>query len=179
MDNLLWIFISALLVNNFVLVRFLGLCPFMGVSKNLEAAANWLACRAALIEAGYTQTTLTNFEREPRFRYERSSFQPDVFDALGFGPGGIDAPGAGTLEECCAACVAVCRSSKRLQIFKSGGSDESPYSYTETREDVGGTVDYPEPGPSQYSRGLPGGPDPEGGGHFFSKEGRSPESEAR
>jgi len=26
------------LVNNFVLVKFLGLCPFMGVSKKLEAA---------------------------------------------------------------------------------------------------------------------------------------------
>jgi electron transport complex protein RnfA len=27
MENLLWIFISALLVNNFVLTYFLGLCP--------------------------------------------------------------------------------------------------------------------------------------------------------
>ncbi len=38
MDNLPWIFISALLVNNFVLTYFLGLCPFLGVSRNLEAA---------------------------------------------------------------------------------------------------------------------------------------------
>ncbi|MEZ5571969.1 MAG: electron transport complex subunit RsxA [Halioglobus sp.] len=30
--------ISAILVNNFVLVQFLGLCPFMGVSNKLEAA---------------------------------------------------------------------------------------------------------------------------------------------
>ena len=28
MENLLWIFVSALLVNNFVLAYFLGLCPF-------------------------------------------------------------------------------------------------------------------------------------------------------
>ena len=31
--------VATVLVNNFVLVRFLGLCPFMGVSRNLEAAA--------------------------------------------------------------------------------------------------------------------------------------------
>ena len=30
--------ISTVLVNNFVLVQFLGLCPFMGVSGNLETA---------------------------------------------------------------------------------------------------------------------------------------------
>ncbi|MEQ9885986.1 electron transport complex subunit RsxA [Pectobacterium zantedeschiae] len=32
------LFVSILLVNNFVLVKFLGLCPFMGVSKRLETA---------------------------------------------------------------------------------------------------------------------------------------------
>lgn len=32
------IIISAVLVNNFVLVQFLGLCPFMGVSTKLESA---------------------------------------------------------------------------------------------------------------------------------------------
>lgn len=32
------ILISTILVNNFVLVKFLGLCPFMGVSKKLETA---------------------------------------------------------------------------------------------------------------------------------------------
>jgi len=30
--------VSTVLVNNFVLVKFLGLCPFMGVSKKLETA---------------------------------------------------------------------------------------------------------------------------------------------
>ncbi|MBK1723972.1 electron transport complex protein RnfA [Thiocystis violacea] len=38
MNALLWIFISALLVNNFVLSYFLGLCPFLGVSGRLETA---------------------------------------------------------------------------------------------------------------------------------------------
>ena len=38
MTNLILILIGTVLVNNFVLARFLGLCPFMGVSNNLEAA---------------------------------------------------------------------------------------------------------------------------------------------
>lgn len=38
MSNLLWIFISALLINNFVLAYFLGLCPFLGVSQRLDTA---------------------------------------------------------------------------------------------------------------------------------------------
>ncbi len=38
MDNLLWIFISALLINNFTLSYFLGLCPFLGVSSRLDTA---------------------------------------------------------------------------------------------------------------------------------------------
>ena len=39
MTELFVILISTVLVNNFVLVRFLGLCPFLGVSRGLEAAA--------------------------------------------------------------------------------------------------------------------------------------------
>jgi electron transport complex protein RnfA len=38
MADLILIIVGTVLVNNFVLVRFLGLCPFMGVSRNLEAA---------------------------------------------------------------------------------------------------------------------------------------------
>ena len=36
--NLFLLFLSALLVNNFVLVRFLGICHFMGVSKDVDSA---------------------------------------------------------------------------------------------------------------------------------------------
>ncbi len=39
MPELVVILITTVLVNNFVLVRFLGLCPFLGVSRSLEAAA--------------------------------------------------------------------------------------------------------------------------------------------
>ncbi len=37
-DNILAITIGAILVNNFVLAKFLGICPFLGVSKKLSTA---------------------------------------------------------------------------------------------------------------------------------------------
>ncbi len=36
--NLLLLFLGSMLVNNFVLTRFLGICPFLGVSKKVETA---------------------------------------------------------------------------------------------------------------------------------------------
>jgi electron transport complex protein RnfA len=39
MTELALILVATVLVNNFVLVKFLGLCPFMGVSRKLETAA--------------------------------------------------------------------------------------------------------------------------------------------
>ena len=38
MEHYLLILLGTALVNNVVLVKFLGLCPFMGVSNNLDAA---------------------------------------------------------------------------------------------------------------------------------------------
>ena len=38
MENLVWIFTSAMVVNNFTLSYFLGLCPFFGVSGRLVTA---------------------------------------------------------------------------------------------------------------------------------------------
>ncbi len=38
MGNLIWILISAMVVNNFTLALFLGLCPFMGVSARVSTA---------------------------------------------------------------------------------------------------------------------------------------------
>jgi len=37
--QIILIFVGAALVNNFVLIRFLGICPFIGVSKSVETAA--------------------------------------------------------------------------------------------------------------------------------------------
>jgi electron transport complex protein RnfA len=36
--ELAWIFLSAMVVNNFTLALFLGLCPFLGVSARVETA---------------------------------------------------------------------------------------------------------------------------------------------
>ena len=39
-DSLVFIFLDAFLINNFVLAMFLGLCPFLGVSGKLHTAFN-------------------------------------------------------------------------------------------------------------------------------------------
>ena len=38
MSELVAVFLGMVLINNFILVRFLGLCPFFGVSKQLNSA---------------------------------------------------------------------------------------------------------------------------------------------
>ena len=38
MKEMLMIIMAAVLANNYVLVRFLGICPFLGVSKKLDSA---------------------------------------------------------------------------------------------------------------------------------------------
>ena len=40
MTTVLLVFISAAIVNNLVLAYFLGICPFLGVSKRLDTAVN-------------------------------------------------------------------------------------------------------------------------------------------
>ena len=56
------------------------------------AGDHWMAVRAWLLDHGFVQSTLTNFERaevnrsERRFVYEPHSFTPEQYDALGFGP---------------------------------------------------------------------------------------------
>ncbi|MBP1576776.1 MAG: hypothetical protein J6A68_04500, partial [Oscillospiraceae bacterium] len=38
MAKLLSVLLSAVLVNNFVLSKFMGICPFLGVSKKTDSA---------------------------------------------------------------------------------------------------------------------------------------------
>jgi len=45
----LLILVSTVLANNFVLVRFLGLCPFMGVSNKLEGAMGMAVATAFVL----------------------------------------------------------------------------------------------------------------------------------
>ena len=49
MKEHLLILVSTVLANNFVLVRFLGLCPFMGVSNKLEGATGMAVATAFVL----------------------------------------------------------------------------------------------------------------------------------
>ncbi len=55
-----FLFISAVLVNNFVLVQFLGLCPFMGVSGKLETAIGMSAATTFVLTIASVCSYLTN-----------------------------------------------------------------------------------------------------------------------
>jgi len=52
MTGYLFIILGAVLVNNVVFVRILGLCPFMGVSKKLETAIGMGAATTAVLTVG-------------------------------------------------------------------------------------------------------------------------------
>ncbi|HEX2138840.1 MAG TPA: electron transport complex subunit RsxA [Woeseiaceae bacterium] len=66
MSDLFLILVATVLVNNFVLVRFLGLCPFMGVSRNLEAAFGMsLATGFVLTLSSATSFLLHRYVLEP------------------------------------------------------------------------------------------------------------------
>ena len=52
MSSYLFVVLGAVLVNNVVLVRILGLCPFMGVSKKLETAIGMGAATTFVLTMG-------------------------------------------------------------------------------------------------------------------------------
>jgi electron transport complex protein RnfA len=54
------ILIGTVLVNNFVLVKFLGLCPFMGVSKKLETATGMGLATTFVLTLSAVSTWLVN-----------------------------------------------------------------------------------------------------------------------
>lgn len=58
MQNLLLIAVSAALVNNVVLSQFLGLCPFLGVSKKTETAAGMGAAVTFVLTISSAVTSL-------------------------------------------------------------------------------------------------------------------------
>lgn len=60
------ILVSTILVNNFVLVKFLGLCPFMGVSRKLETAMGMgLATTFVLTLSSVSSYLVNNYLLEP------------------------------------------------------------------------------------------------------------------
>lgn len=64
--DLVLIIVSAALVNNFVLIQFLGLCPFMGVSNRIEGAAGMaMATAFVLTLASVSSYLLTAWVLDP------------------------------------------------------------------------------------------------------------------
>ena len=60
MTSIFLIFISAAFVNNFVLVRFLGLCPFMGVSTQYKSALGMSFATAFVLTMSSIASYLVN-----------------------------------------------------------------------------------------------------------------------
>ncbi len=60
MTEYLLLLVSTVLVNNFVLVKFLGLCPFMGVSGKLESAIGMSMATAFVLTLASTLSYLVN-----------------------------------------------------------------------------------------------------------------------
>jgi len=66
MNELVTIFFSMALINNFILVRFLGLCPFFGVSKKTSSAFKMgLAVLLVMIATSIVTWSLYKFVLEP------------------------------------------------------------------------------------------------------------------
>ena len=65
-ESYILILISTVLVNNIVLVKILGLCPFMGVSKKLEASMGMAAATAFVLTLGsMTSWAINHYLLEP------------------------------------------------------------------------------------------------------------------
>ncbi len=60
MSEYLLILVGAVFVNNIVMVKILGLCPFMGVSKKLEAAIGMGAATTFVLTLGSGSSYLIN-----------------------------------------------------------------------------------------------------------------------
>ena len=60
MTEYVLILVSTVLVNNFVLVKFLGLCPFMGVSKKLETATGMALATTFVLTLSSVSSYLVN-----------------------------------------------------------------------------------------------------------------------
>ena len=66
MTDILLLLVSTVLVNNFVLAKFLGLCPFMGVSNRVETATGMAAATTfVLTMASLASYLINHFILEP------------------------------------------------------------------------------------------------------------------
>ena len=77
MKEMLIILFSAILVNNFVLSRFLGICPFLGVSNNLKTAMGMSTAVIAVWSWHRFHVPIYTFAGAPRIAIYRPSYYPD------------------------------------------------------------------------------------------------------
>lgn len=77
MKSYLLILVSTILANNFVLVRFLGLCPFMGVSRKLEGAIGMSVATMFVLTLSSASSYLLS-------RYLLQPFHLEYLSTLGF-----------------------------------------------------------------------------------------------
>jgi len=77
MSEHLLILVSTVLANNFVLVRFLGLCPFMGVSTKLEGAMGMAVATAFVLTLSSVSSYLVH-------RYLLTPFHLEYLSTLSF-----------------------------------------------------------------------------------------------
>lgn len=70
MENYLFILIGTVFVNNIVMVKILGLCPFMGVSKKLETAIGMGAATTFVLTLGSgTSYLISHYLLGPNLAY--------------------------------------------------------------------------------------------------------------
>ena len=77
LNNYFLIIISTVLVNNIVLTKILGLCPFMGVSKKLETSISMSAATAFVLTSeldiryffSFLQIIIVQFSNMSRAHY--------------------------------------------------------------------------------------------------------------
>ena len=66
LKSLIVILLSSVLVNNYVLARFLGICPFLGVSKKLDQAAGMgVSVTAVMLLATLVTWPIQHFVLDP------------------------------------------------------------------------------------------------------------------
>ena len=70
MKTLIIILFSAIFVNNFVLSKFLGICPFLGVSKKLSSAVGMsLAVTAVMVASSAVTWPIYTYLLKPKYEY--------------------------------------------------------------------------------------------------------------
>lgn len=77
MAKLILIIVSAVFVNNFVLSRFLGICPFLGVSRNIKTASGMSAAVVFVMTMASAATWLS-------FRYILVPFKLEYLQTVTF-----------------------------------------------------------------------------------------------